>query len=191
MARDTGNVLEPMDLSAPEFVLSQLAWVRDLAIEVNSNGRDFSGALDAGQYGMAYVIAHQGLRRLIGIYLRSNFRVITTPDPARLYELLAEFSGGTDSDVYRHAWDLETRNPQTGDEVIAYVERWKWYVGEVLGLKQSPIYSLDYDDAMFANYYQRSYEVALAGEPLGLTGVPSPQQFERAFVGLRCSDGID
>ncbi len=181
MTTNEEALLEPLDLSAPEFILSQLAWIRDLSIDSNSAGRDFTGALDAGQYGMAYTVAHMILRRMLATYLRKHSYVLTPPEPARLYELLEACCGG-DSEVYRNAWELECRNPQTGDEVIEYLERWRWFVEDVLGMKDSPTYSLDYADEDFANYYRRAYEVALAGEALGLNGVPSPRHFERAFL---------
>lgn len=174
--------LSKVESPASAFFVSQAIVTRVMAVH-GSYDYDITGALEAGQYGIAFVAVRSALHAALFAYLARSGKVGTVPpDPREVGNHVFEVLAGDESErhVLDEAWALECLNPITADDVRACAERYRRFFSDVLRLDTSPSYGTLLTDSDYGRYLAFAEDLSNAFEHLGIRGINLPDARARA-----------
>jgi hypothetical protein len=164
MALNLTSVAENASL----FIVSRALAERMLVLVGVAFEYDVKGAVESGQLGAAVYSARIGLRFGIDVFLvLRGVECVRRPDVTMAVERLAKY----DEALYSRAWELECRNPETAQDVSAYVNDCQAFVENALNLGSVPAYRAAFHPAATVAHRQRLKELAEALSHLGIGGV--------------------
>lgn len=164
-----------VDRSATEHFLAEALTMRILAVH-GAFECDIDGALEAGQYGLAFVATRGAFHLALNAYLAREGLVRALPDlrdpSGKVFEVLQLREG--DSELWNEAWAIECANPASDEEVVEYVARYRRFFKHTLNVDEPSLSGALLSDAVYANYLRYTDELSQVLDYLGIAGIVLP-----------------
>lgn len=172
----TTRHLTRVEQPATEFFIADALTTRMSAAHGGCH-YDIEGALEAGQYGAAFIATRLALHNALFMYLARERRVSWLPPDLRevgsaVFELLE--SRSADDFVTAAAWRLECLNPETPEEVTSFAQEYLRLFSEVLELDRLRVSDAMRSDSVYGEYLDCADELSAVFAHLGVHGINLP-----------------